>query len=602
MAKDKKASILKRFSPYLGKKKLLLPLSLVLSGLSAVLNILPFVFVWYIARDILQSPLSISMESIGPFAWYAFGSAFAGILLYFAALMSSHLAAFQVEVEMQRTGMRKIISMPLGFFDQHASGKLRKIVNDGAGTTHTFLAHQLPDIAASVVSPIILLTLIFLVDWRMGLASMVPIALAFITMRFMMNSQGQAFQQRYYDSLEEMSAESVEYIRGIPVVKTFGQSIFSFKRFYSSIIRYKEMVLAYTLLWRKPMSLYTVLMQSTAFFLIPIAILLVGRVDQMAVVLADFVFYLLLSPLFSLLLMRSMYFRQNVTIAEQALDRLDGLFEYPAMQFPAAAKAPKQHSLEFRNVSFSYPGSDTRAINNISFTLNEGETIALVGPSGSGKTTIARLAARFWDVAEGEVLVGGANVKNISKQELMNTISFVFQNTRLFRDSLRENIVFGKSAVSDAAINHAIDYSQSREIIDQLPDGLDTHIGKTGTYLSGGEQQRIVLARAIVKDAPIVLLDEATAFADPENEHLIQKALKELSHGKTTLMIAHRLTSVRDADRILVIDQGTVAEAGTHDELIEQGGLYYRMWQEYQQSIAWEITGNQASEEGAQYA
>ena len=477
MARDKKASILKRFSPYLGKKRLLLPLSFVLSGLSAVLNILPFIFVWYITRDILQAPLSISMDTIGPFAWYAFGSAFGGVLLYFAALMSSHLAAFQVEVEMQRTGMRKIISMPLGFFDQHASGKLRKVVNDGAGTTHSFIAHQLPDMAASVVSPIILLTLILLVDWRMGLASMVPIGFAFLTMSFMMSSQGKDFQQRYYNSLEEMSAESVEYIRGIPVVKTFGQSIFSFKRFYTSIIRYKEMVLAYTLLWRKPMSLYTVLMQSTAFFLMPVAILLVGRTDQIPAVLADFVFYLLLSPLFSLLLMRSMYFRQNVTIAQQALDRLDQLLSYPAMQFPAVSKAPQQHSLEFRNVSFSYPGSNTRAVDQISFKLNEGETIALVGPSGSGKTTIARLAARFWDVEEGEVLIGGVNVKTISKQELMNTVSFVFQNTRLFRDSLRENIVFGRKAVSDKIINYAIDYSQSREIINRLPDGLNTHIG-----------------------------------------------------------------------------------------------------------------------------
>ena len=602
MPKAKEKPIIQRFLPYMGKKKALLPLSLSLSGLSAILNILPFVFVWYIARDILQNPQAIDIARISTYAWYAFGCAFGGVLLYFCALMSSHLAAFHVEVGMQKTGMRKILSMPLGFFDQYASGKLRKIVNDGAGTTHTFLAHQLPDMAGSVISPVILIALVILIDWRMGLASLVPIGLGFFTMSFMMTSQGKSFQKRYFDSLEEMSAESVEYIRGIPVVKTFGQSIFSFKRFHSSIIKYKEMVLAYTLLWRKSMSLYIVLMQSAAFFLIPTAILLIGRGDQLPVVLADFVFYLLISPLFTLLLMRSMYFRQNAMIAKQAIDRLERLFEYPNMRFRQTKAALRDYSLEFRNVAFSYPGSDQRAVDGISFQLHEGETIALVGASGGGKTTIARLAARFWDAEEGEVLIGGVNVRDIPKQELMNVVSFVFQNTRLFKDSLRENIVFGKKNVTEDAINSAVDYSQSREIIDDLPDGLDTVIGKRGTYLSGGEQQRIVLARAIVKDAPIVLLDEATAFADPENEHLIHKALSELSRGKTTLMIAHRLTSVRDADRILVIDGGKIAESGTHDELLAKGGLYQTMWEEYQQSVVWEISGKNASEEGMQYA
>jgi len=602
MPKEKEASIVKRFYPYMGKKKALLPLSLVLSGVSAALNILPFLLMWYITRDILANPQSIDLARITTYAWYAFGCAFSGIVLYFCALMSSHLAAFHVEVGMQKEGMRKIMAMPLGFFDQHASGMLRKIVNDGAGTTHTFLAHQLPDMAGSVVSPIILLALVLLVDWRMGLVSLIPIALGFLTMSFMMSSQGKAFQQRYFDSLEEMSAESVEYIRGIPVVKTFGQSIFSFKRFYASIMRYKEMVHAYTLLWRKSMSMYLVLMQSAAFFLVPAAILLAGRSDQLPVVLADFVFYLLISPLFSLLLMRSMYFRQNAMIAKQAIDRLENLFSYPAMHFSDTPAPLRDHSLAFRNVSFTYPGSSKRAVDNISFTLHEGETIALVGASGGGKTTVARLAARFWDAAEGEVLVSGINVKQIPKQQLMNTISFVFQNTKLLKGTLRENIVFGTQNVSQEDIDRAINHSQSREIIDHLPQGLNTVIGTEGTYLSGGEQQRIVLARAFLKNAPIVLLDEATAFADPENEHLIHKALAELSRGKTTLMIAHRLTTVRNADRILVIADSKIAEAGTHDELYAKGGLYHAMWNEYQQSVAWEITGKAMTEEGMQYA
>lgn len=600
MPKEKKTFVLKRFTPYMGNKKVLLPLSLVLSGISAVLNILPFVLVWYITRDILSAPQAIDVSNVSFYAWLAFASAIAGIVVYFGALTSSHLAAFRVEVGLQKMGMKKILSMPLGFFDQHASGKIRKIVNDGAGTTHSFLAHQLPDMAGSIVSPIILIALIFIIEWRMGLASLVPIIMGFITMSFMRSTEGQKFQKMYFDSLEEMSSESVEYVRGIPVVKTFGQSIFSFKRFYDSIIKYKEMVHAYTVLWRKPMSFYSAIMQAAAFFLIPMGIFLIGRGGNLPLVLADFIFYLLISPIFTMLLMKSMYFQQNTMIAEQAIDRLDNLLDYPGMSYSENIKNIKDHSLEFKNVVFSYEGTDKLAIDKISFKLNEGETIALVGASGGGKTTIARLAARFWDADEGEVLVGGINVRDIPKKELMNNISFVFQNTRLFKGSLRENIIFGKENAGEEEINKAIDFSQSREIIDNLPDGIDTVIGSKGTYLSGGEQQRIALARAIVKNAPIVLLDEATAFADPENEHLIQKALKELSRGKTTLMIAHRLNSVQNVDKILVIENGEIAEEGTHAELLDKGGLYKAMWDEYQKSAAWKIVAKDTVNKGGQ--
>lgn len=592
--KKKKINILKRFTPYMGKKKGLLPISLVLSGISAVLNILPFVLVWYITRDILSAPQAIDFSKVNFYAWLAFASAIGGIVAYFCALMSSHLAAFRVEVGMQKVGMMKILSMPLGFFDQYPSGKIRKIVNDGAGTTHTFLAHQLPDMAGSIVSPVILIVLIFTVDWRMGLASLVPIILGFITMKFMTSTKGRQFQKNYFDSLEEMSSESVEYVRGIPVVKTFGQTIFSFKQFYNSIIKYKEMVHAYTLLWRKPMSFYTIIMQSATFFLIPMAILLIGRGENLVIVLADFIFYILISPIFTILLMKSMYFQQNAMIAEQAIDRIDNLLDYPMMSHGKNTKNIKNHSLEFKDVVFSYEGSGKRVIDKMSFKLNEGETIALVGASGGGKTTIARLAARFWDVDEGEILIGGVNVKDITQKERMDNISFVFQSTKLFKCSLRENIIFGKENIGEEELNKAIDFSQSREIIENLPNGLDTVIGSKGTYLSGGEQQRIALARAIVKDAPIVLLDEATAFADPENEHLIKKALKELSRGKTTLMIAHRLTSVQNVDRILVIESGKIAEEGTHEELLSKGGLYKTMWDEYQQSVTWKIGAKDA--------
>ncbi|MEX1308278.1 MAG: ABC transporter ATP-binding protein [Eubacteriales bacterium] len=602
MQKEKKKFVLKRFIPYMGKKKVLMPLSLIFSGLSAALNIVPFVLIWMITREILSSPQTAEFSNISLYARLAFAAALGGVLIYFCALMSSHLAAFRVEVGMQKVGMKRIMDMPLGFFDQNASGKIRKIVNDGAGTTHSFLAHQLPDMAGTIISPIILLALILIVDWRMGVASLIPIILGFITMKFMMTAEGRKFQKAYFDSLEEMSAESVEYVRGIPVVKTFGQSVFSFKRFYNSIVKYKEMVHAYTLLWRSPMSFYSIIMQSAAFFLIPMAILLAGRGENLAFVLADYIFYLLISPIFTMLLMRSMYFQQNMMIATQAIDRFDDLLDYPAMVYNKSESKIKTHELVFKDVSFSYEGSDTRAIDQISFKLNEGETIALVGPSGGGKTTIARLAARFWDADEGEVLVGGVNVKDLPKNELMDAVAFVFQSTRLFKGTLKENIVFGKENVSDKDIGDAVKASQSKEIIDNLKDGLDTVMGTKGTYLSGGEQQRVALARAFLKNAPIVLLDEATAFADPENEHLIQKALKELSKGKTTLMIAHRLTSVTHVDRILVVDGGKIVEEGTHKELLKQGGLYKKMWDEYQKSIAWKISAAKSASEGGQYA
>ncbi len=598
MQEKKKEFVLKRFLPYMGRKKILLPISMILSGISAVLNMLPFVFIWCIIRNILATPQAIDVSTISFYAMLAFASAIGGIIIYFAAILSSHLAAFRVEAGLQKVGMEKILHMPLGFFDTYASGKIRKIVNDGAGTTHSFLAHQLPDIAGSIVSPVILIGLIFFVDWRMGIACLIPILLGFITMSFMMSEEGKRFQKIYYDSLEEMSSESVEYIRGIPVVKTFGQTIFSFKRFHDSIIKYKNMVHAYTLLWKRPMSFYTVMMQSATFFLIPMSLFLIRRGGNLSLVIADFTFYLLVSPIFSMLLMKSMYFQQNASIAEQAIDRLDQLFTYPPMVYPQNSITLKNHRVEFKDVAFSYEKGGKKALDNISFTLQEGETIALVGASGGGKSTIARLAARFFDVDKGEVRIGGINVKDIPKKELMDNISFVFQSTKLLKGSLRDNITFGKENVREEELNKAIELSQSRDIIDSLPDGLATIIGSRGTYLSGGEQQRIALARAIVKDAPIVLLDEATAFADPENEYLIQKALKELSRGKTTLMIAHRLSSVQHVDRILVIEEGKIAETGTHSDLLKKGGVYKAMWEEYQRSVEWKIVANGCEEKG----
>ncbi|MDP8078859.1 ABC transporter ATP-binding protein [Phocoenobacter skyensis] len=581
-----KPHLLKRLTPYMGEKKYLLTTSLVLSATSATLSLLPFVFLWLIARELFASHPELS--NVGWYAGGTLGSALLAMLLYFLALTSSHLAAFRAEIGMRKIGMQRIINMPLGFFDHNQSGKIRKIIDDNASQTHAFLAHQLPDLSATITAPILILILMLFIDWRMGLISLIPIVLGFIAMSLMMNQSGQEFRQKYMDHLEEMSSESVEYVRGIPVVKTFGQSVYAFTRFVDSITRYKETVYAFTLLFQKTMSFYTVIMQSAAFFLVPFTIFFISN-DNLGQTLSNIVFYLLVAPNFTLLFMRNVQFQHVMSVTTQYLDNFDTILDYPEMTFVSESEMPKTFDVEFKNVVFAYDGSDRNAVDGISFTINAGETVALIGTSGGGKTTIARLLARFWDVKSGEILIGGQNIKTLSRQTLMGCIAFVFQNTKLFKLSLRDNITYGKTNASESEIDRAVDLSQSREIIDNLLEGLETQVGKDGTYLSGGEQQRIALARAILKDAPIVLLDEATAFADPENEHLIQQALQELSKGKTTLMIAHRLTTVQQADKILVIDNGKIVQSGTHSQLLAEGGLYQQMWNEYQQAIDWKL-------------
>ncbi|MDO5714301.1 MAG: ABC transporter ATP-binding protein [Tissierellia bacterium] len=586
--KKKEPSVLQRLKPFMGKKQILFPLSLILAGVSSVVGVLPFIYIRKVIVEILESGKDIDVKVVSNAALYALLFAVFAILIYFIALLLSHLAAFRVEIGFQKVAMERILKMPLGFYDYHSSGKIRKIVNDGATITHSFLAHNLPDLASAIITPIIILVLMYYIDWRLASACMIPLLFGFIIVGAL-GSIGKQFQQMYFDSLEEMSAESVEYVRAIPVVKTFGQSIHSFERFYKSIITYRDMVLKYTLSWHKPYCFYLALIQGAAFFLIPFAILLLGRGWEMNKVLADFIFYLIISPTIIIAMMRIMYLNQNKMIAKQAIDRLDQLLSTKEMVYKDKEINLKSYDITFQDVEFEYEGAGRNAIDGISFQVKDGESVALVGMSGSGKTTIARLIPRFWDVKSGKITIGGVNVKDIPREELMNLISFVFQNTRLFKMTLRDNIVFGKKDYTKEELDQAIRLSQSQDIIDALPNGLDTIIGSQGTYLSGGEQQRIALARGILKDAPIVLLDEATAFADPENESLIQNALKELSKGKTSIMIAHRLTSVVDADRIFVIDQGKIIQSGTHEELIHIEGQYKKMWEDYQKSVHWKI-------------
>lgn len=580
---------LKKLKPYMGSRKILLPVSLVLSGLSGLMSLLPFVFVWFIVRSLLDTGGISAGISVNAYAWWAVATAVGTILIYFTAVMLSHLAAFRVETNMRRMAMRKVLNMPLGVFSKETGGRMRKIIDDDSSSTHVFLAHILPDAAGSIVAPLSVIALLFVFDWRLGIACMIPLIIVFVTMGYMMDPRRNNFQKMYLDAQERMSAEAVEYVRGIPVVKVFQQTVFSFKRFYDSIITYRDLVTKYTLSWQKPYSFYTVIINGFAYFLVPAAILLIGRSGSYAAVVTDMFFYILITPVISSNVMKIMHLQQNMFLAGEAITRLENLVAKPPLEEALQKLSPTSFDIEFDNVVFRYDGADRNAVDGVSFTVPQGQTYALVGQSGGGKTTIARLVPRFWDVARGNVRIGGVDVRNIAKQELMKNISFVFQNTKLFKTTLRENITYGMPDALQEAIDRAVDLSQSREIIDRLPDGLDTKIGTEGTYLSGGEQQRIALARAILKDAPVVILDEATAFADPENEHLIQQALRRLMKGKTALMIAHRLTSVQDADRILVIDNGKIAEQGTHNELLALGGIYKEMWNEYQKSVAWTV-------------
>ena len=573
----------------MGKRKVLLPAAMLLSALSALAGMLPYILIWLIVRELLEHGEITSSGNVVTYAWWAAGMAVASIVLYFAALMSSHLAAFRVESNLRKEAMRQIVRMPLGFFDINTSGRIRKIIDDNAGVTHSFLAHQLPDLAATFLVPLVAAILIFVFDWILGLACIVPVIIAMLVMGFMMNAEGRQFMKSYMTSLEEMNAEAVEYVRGIPVVKVFQQTIYSFKNFHRCIMNYNKMVFGYTRMWEKPMSLYTVIINGFVFFLAPLAILLIGYSGNYASVLLNFFLFVLITPVFSQSIMKSMYLNQALGQASEAIGRLENLVAYEHLTVVEHPQPVKEFSIQFEKVSFSYPGANQKAVDDVSFTIPQGNTVAFVGASGGGKTTIARLVPRFWEATEGKVLIGGINVREIAPEELMKYISFVFQNTKLFKTSLLENIKYGNPDAAMEEVERAVDMAQCREIINKLPLGLNTKIGTEGTYLSGGEQQRIVLARAILKNAPIIVLDEATAFADPENEHLIQQALKELTKGKTVLMIAHRLSSITDADNILVIDKGKIAEQGTHANLLGKQGIYYRMWNEYQQSVRWTI-------------
>lgn len=594
MHKEKKKSPLSRLMEYTGNYRGLLYSGLFLSAISMVLGMAPYICIWLVIRDLVSvAPNWTQATEIAQYGWMAFAFAVGGILIYFFALMCTHSAAFRTASNIRKRGMAHLMKTPLGFFDNNASGLLRNRLDGAASETETLLAHNLADIVGTVAMFIAMLVLMFVFDWRMGAACLLAAVISVISMFTMMGGKNAKLMQEYQAAQDTMSKAGTEYVRGIPVVKVFQQTVYSFKAFKQAIEDYSEKAEKYTDgVCRMPQSVNLTFTEGAFVFLIPAALFLAPSAlnsGNFAGFVTNFAFYAVFSAIISTALAKIMFAASGSMLAQTALKRIDTVMNAPVLEITENPKTPNGNKVEFNDVSFTYEGADLPALSHVSFVAESGQTVALVGPSGGGKTTAANLIPRFWDVSEGAVKVGGIDVREVDPHVLMEHIAFVFQNNRLFKTSIIENVRAARPGASREEVQKALEAAQCMDIIDKLPNGMDTVIGSEGTYLSGGEQQRIALARAILKDAPIVVLDEATAFADPENEALIQKAFATLTGGKTVIMIAHRLSTVTRADKIIVLDGGQVAEEGTHEELIEKSGLYAHMWNEYNQAAKWKI-------------
>lgn len=585
----KKQSDLSRLLGYAGKRKYFSYASWVLAAFSALVSLAPFYFIFNIIKKVIEtSPDFGNSKNLIFNGWMAVLFAVTGYLLYIAALMCSHMAAFRVATNMRKDVLSHLVKLPLGYVEEVGSGRLRKIINDSTAASETYLAHQLPDKAVAVATPIGLIALLFIFDWKLGILSLIPVVLAFLIMASMTGKKMAQKMKEYQNSLDAMSNEAVEYVRGIPVVKTFGQTVFSFKRFKATIDNYEKWVISYTKDLRIPMMLYTAAINSVFVFLIVAALIFTknGATNEF---LLNLIFYIIITPVISLTLTKMMYQSENAMIVADALQRVDTILD--AEQLPEAVngKKPADSSIEFRNVSYSYDGVKN-AVENVSLNIHSGSTVAFVGPSGSGKSTMANLISRFFDVSEGQVLVGGVDVRNIKKEILMNNVSFVFQNSHLIKGTILDNVRMARPQASKEEVMNALEKSQCMDIVKKLPNGVDTVVGTNGVYLSGGEQQRIAIARVMLKNAPVVILDEATAFADPDNEVMVQKAFSELAKNRTVIMIAHRLSTVAGADRIYVLKDGKIEEYGKYYELINNGGMFSKMWNDYRHSVDWKVS------------
>ena len=584
---DKKKPILQPLLAYAGKRKVLTYLSMVISGISQLLALAPFLYIWAILRDVIAGDYS----RIAHYGWMAVAFAIATIIVYFGALMCSHLAAFRIAANMRKTLMQHIMTLPIGFLDALGSGKVRKWVQESTQSTETYLAHQLPDKAGMYATMIGLAVLMFLFDWRMGLLCLGTVLLAIIVMITLMT--GPTLRRKlgeYNKALDAMSNEAVEYVRGIPVVKTFGQSVFSFKRFKESIDQYKQWVIAYTIDLRRPMTLYTMLVNASFAVLIALTLIVVKNGTYSPEFLLNLLYYIIVTPAIAVTLNRIMFASENEMIVAEALDKTGRILSIDPLADPSDARLPEDNEIQLKGVRFRYPEAERFAVDGVSLDIKPGQKIAFVGPSGGGKTTTASLIARFFDVTEGTITLGGVDIRHIRKKDLMDRISFVFQDSRLLKTSIFENVRLGRPDATREEVLEALHKAQCDDILAKLPDGIDTVIGTQGTYLSGGEQQRVAIARVMLKGTPIVILDEATAFADPDNETRVQQAFTEMAaDGKTIIMIAHRLSSVTGADRIFVLEEGRVTENGSHKALLEKGGKYASMWKQYVESVKWNI-------------
>lgn len=584
----KKQSNLQRLLGYAGRHRYLTFASWVLSAVSALLALVPYWYIWRIIREVLEAAPDFGRaQGLVHNGWMAVLFAVIAVLVYIAGLMCSHLGAFRIATNLRLAVLEHIVRLPLGAAEAFGSGRLRKIVNESSAATETYLAHQLPDRAGAIATPCGLLVLLFVFDWRLGLLSLAPVLLGFLIMMTMTGSRMQQKMKEYQNALDDMSNEAVEYVRGIPVVKTFGQTIFSFRKFKGSIDRYQEWVIAYTKELRAPMMFYTAAINGVFVFLTAGAILLTGG-GVSPEFLLNLLFYIIITPVISVTLTRIMFQSENAMIVDDALQRIDSVLNLKPLEETEHPRHPENGTVELSHIRFSYDG-EKDVLKDISLTIPAGQKVAFVGPSGGGKTTLANVISRFFDPQSGSVRIGGVDVKDISKEELMNTVSFVFQNSRLIKASILENVRMGRPDASREEVLAALENAQCADILEKLPDGVDTVVGAKGVYLSGGEQQRIAIARVMLKDAPVLILDEATAFADPDNEVRVQAAFSRLSRGKTVIMIAHRLTTVADVDRIYVIKDGAIEESGTSRELLERGGLFSKMWNDYQTSVQWKV-------------
>ncbi len=575
---------------YAGGYKILTYLSWILSFLSALTALLPLVYIFFIIREVIEvAPDFSKATSIVHNGVMAVVFSAIALVIYFGSLMCSHVSAFRIGSNIKGRLLCHIAKLPLGFSDEMGSGKLRKIINDSSNAAETYLAHNLPDMAGAVATPLGMVVMMFVVDWRFGLVSILPVILAFLCMGKMLGPAMKEDMRLYNNALEDMNNEAVEYVRGIPVVKTFGQTVHSFSRFKASIQNYYKFCIAYTKRCRQPMLFFLLFINSAFAFLIALALILSnGGANVTSDIILNFLFYVIITPVIVTTMQRVMFMSEgNMTVAD-AFDRIDSVLDRKPFENSGKSEKPDDYSVAFENVSFSYDGENL-ALDNVSFDVKSGTSLALVGPSGGGKTTAAGLIARFWDVKDGAVKIGGVNVKDIPKEELMNTVSYVFQDSRLLKRSILENVRLPRPNATEQEVMRALEKAQCTDIIEKLPDGINTVIGAKGVYLSGGEQQRIAIARAILKDAPIVVLDEATAFADPENEYLVQRSFKELSKNKTVIMIAHRLSTIQGCDNIVVLENGRISEQGVHDELLKENGIYQKMWKDYQSSVSWKV-------------